>query len=97
MGQSGLPNRQRLGSACGATVITPKLLILQQSDKNAYLSSDGCASGNVDNSLRDRLVVGVDATVADDVVGGYVGDGLQSVSAFLSHIILRKRVRLTPS
>ena len=39
-------------------------------------SGDGRASGNFDDRLRDRLVVGVDAAVADEVVRGYVGNRL---------------------
>ena len=37
---------------------------------------DGRPSGHVDDCLRDGLVVGVDAAVADDIVGGHVGDWL---------------------
>ena len=44
----------------------------------AHLSRHGRTSGDIDNSLGDGLVVGVDAAIADDVVRGNIGDGLHA-------------------
>ena len=46
-------------------------------EAQVYLGSDGCASRDVDHDLGDWLIVGVDASIADEIVGGHVGDGLE--------------------
>lgn len=40
------------------------------------LGSDLSTSRNVDDGLGDRLMVGIDTTVTDEVVRGDVGNGL---------------------
>ena len=57
------------------------------------------ASRRCDNDLRDRRMVWIDTTIADDVVGGHVRDGLQvlislyyyTVQAGNRHLLRRSR------
>jgi len=45
------------------------------------LCSDAGTSGDWDHSLGNRLIVWVDASIANDIVGGDVGNGLVHISA----------------
>lgn len=48
------------------------------------LSGDLRASGHRNDSLRDRLLVRVDAAIADEVVRGHVADRLRSTEKYES-------------
>ena len=61
------------------------------------LSRDLRACSHCQDSLRDRLVIGIDAAVANDVVRGNIGDGLEKRMSIQNGSNCIKIAILTPS